>query len=204
MALTPDFNNLIIYSDSSILDIVTFHIELRDIEYSSIGMLYPVIHTYKEINLGGGAIFPAIAFINGWTLQFPAGNWTIKGGNLDVIINPVQNCYVTQTQSGAYAVTNATAEQDDSNSIKKGIAFNNFTFILNSKLDNITPIEGEVIVSQRSIDGGTFALCTNLATEIGSGLYKINLSASDLNGNIITLKFSSTNAATRFITIIPT
>lgn len=106
MALIPDFQNRIIYSDSSITDVVRFHLDLRDIEDNPDGILYPAIHTYKEVDLGG-AVFPAVAFINGWTLQFPAGNWEIKGGNVKAIINPVPNCYVRQTQSAAYAVTSA-------------------------------------------------------------------------------------------------
>lgn len=107
MALTPDYINRIIHSDTSITDAVLFHDQLRDIEVSDTGMLYPTIHTYKEVPLGGGAIFPAIAFINGWTLQFPAGNYTVAGGNIDCVINPVAGCYVKQTQSAAYAVTEA-------------------------------------------------------------------------------------------------
>ena len=103
--LTPDFANLILFSDASITDMVAFHGDIRDIEASVEGMIYPVIHTYKQIPLGGGAVFPALAFINGWTLQFPAGNYIISGGNLDVNINPVPNCYIVQTQSAAYAVT---------------------------------------------------------------------------------------------------
>jgi hypothetical protein len=117
--LTPDFNNLVIHSDASITDMVAFHAALRDIECSQAGILYPAIHTYKEVHLGGGAIFPAIAFVNGWSLQFPAGNWYVTGGNLAAIINPVANCYVMQTQSAAFAVTSSaggggglTAEQD--------------------------------------------------------------------------------------------
>jgi hypothetical protein len=105
MGLSLDYINLIVISDASITDAVAFHALLRDIESSSIGMLYPVVHTYKAVQLGGGAIFPALAFINGWTLQFVAGSFELSGGNYDVTINPVPNCYVKNTQAGAYAVT---------------------------------------------------------------------------------------------------
>ena len=105
MALTADFASRIIHSDASITDAVAFHAELRDIEASAAGMLAPVIHSYKEVPLGGGAIFPAVAFINGWTLQFPAGNWELRGGNVGTAINPVAGCYVKVTQAAAFAVT---------------------------------------------------------------------------------------------------
>lgn len=106
MALTPDFQNRVIHSDASLPDMVAFHGLLRDIEASDEGVLHPAIHTYKEIPLGG-AVFPAVAFINGWTLQFPAGDFTIGGGNLEATINPVPGCYVKQTQSAAFAVSSA-------------------------------------------------------------------------------------------------
>ena len=107
MSISADFTNLIIYADDSISDITLLHDELRDIESSVQGVLAPVIHTYKELDLGGGAKFPAIKFINGWTLQFPAGSWRISGGNLDAYINPVAGCYVDRVQSAAYAVSSA-------------------------------------------------------------------------------------------------
>jgi hypothetical protein len=103
--MTVDYTNKIVLMDASITDIPVFHKALRDAESTDIGMLYPTIHTYKEVDLGGGALFPAVDFINGWTLQFPAGNYTIAGGNLNAPINPVVGCYVKQTQSAAYAVT---------------------------------------------------------------------------------------------------
>ena len=103
--MTVDYANKIVHMDGNITDIPAFHKALRDAEYTDIGMLYPTIHTYKEVDLGGGAIFPAVDFINGWTLQFPVGNYTISGGNLNATINPVAGCYVKQTQSAAYAVT---------------------------------------------------------------------------------------------------
>jgi hypothetical protein len=116
MALTPNFASKIITSTASITDVVEFHAALREIEASDEGMLYPTIHSYKQVTLGGGSIFPAVAFINGWTLQFTPGNFEMRGGNIDVAINPVAGCYVRQTQSAAYAVTSigaggATPEQ---------------------------------------------------------------------------------------------
>lgn len=109
MALTVNYGSKYVISDASITDAVAFHEALRDIEVSETGILYPAIHTYKEIQLGGGAIFPAIAFINGWTLQFGAGNYELSGGNYDLTINPVANCYVRVTQSAAYAVSASLA-----------------------------------------------------------------------------------------------
>lgn len=109
MALTVNFATKVITSDASISDVVAFHMALRDIEDNPAAMVHPVVHTYKQIDLGGGSLFPAVAFINGWTLQFPAGTWEIKGGNVAATINPVANCYVKYTASAAYAVTSIGA-----------------------------------------------------------------------------------------------
>ena len=106
MALTIDYTNLLVLSDASITDVVAFHRALRDFEDNPDGMLYPVIHTYKEIDLGSGAVFPAVAFINGWQLKFPTpGNYEIKGGNIVATVVPVAGVFVKQTQGAAYAVT---------------------------------------------------------------------------------------------------
>ncbi len=108
MALSANFATKVITSTTSITDVVAFHLALRDIEDDPLAVVYPVVHTYKEIDLGG-SVFPAVAFINGWTLQFPAGNWEIRGGNVAATINPVANCYVKYTASAAYAVTSIGA-----------------------------------------------------------------------------------------------
>ena len=121
MALTADFASRIVHSDASITDAVAFHDDLRDIEASAAGMLAPVIHTYKEVPLGGGAIFPAVAFINGWTLQFPSGNWELRGGNVDATINPVAGCYVKVTQAAAFAVTAAGGSGPSAESIAAAV-----------------------------------------------------------------------------------
>ena len=87
-------------------------------------------------------------------------------------------------------------------------AFNDFEFKMISSSDHISPAIGITVLAQRSINGGTFNYCTNAsATEIGSGIYYINLSAADLNGNAITFHFTPSGAGladTNDITVITT
>lgn len=105
MALTIHWASKVIDSDASITDMPAFHTELRDAEDSAEGMLYPTTHTWKALDLGGGAFFYGLDLINGWRLRFPsAGNYTIQG-NLNAEIIPVAGVYVERKTSAAYATT---------------------------------------------------------------------------------------------------
>ncbi len=105
MALTINWASKMIDSDASITDMPAFHAELRDAEDSAEGMLYPTTHTWKALDLGGGAFFYGLDLINGWRLRFPAaGNYTIQG-NLNAEIIPVAGVYVERKTSAAYATT---------------------------------------------------------------------------------------------------
>ena len=109
MTLTVDWTNRIVDSSVSITDLSATHAELRALESSPLGMLYPPIITYKEIDLGGGAKFLAIAFISSFKLRFPVpGNYTIKG-NLSATIIPVAGVYVERQTSAAFAMVSGTA-----------------------------------------------------------------------------------------------
>jgi hypothetical protein len=78
--------------------------------------------------------------------------------------------------------------------IKKNQALNNFVFLMVDANDHVTGKTGLSITATRSLDGGSFAACANAATEIASGLYKINLAASDLNADVVALRFTGTGA----------
>lgn len=105
MALTIDWSNKVIESDASILDLPAFHATLRDAEDSATGMLYPTTHTWKALDLGGGAFFYGLDLINGWQLKFPvAGNYEIRG-NLNGTIIPVAGVYIERRTSAAYVTT---------------------------------------------------------------------------------------------------
>ena len=106
MALSIDYPNRIVNSTASITDGVAFHLALRTFEDDADAVLYPIIHTYKEVDLGSGAVFPAVKFVNGWQLKFPnPGNYTVSGFNLSATIVPVAGVFVDRMQSAAYAVT---------------------------------------------------------------------------------------------------
>jgi hypothetical protein len=105
MTVTVDWANKIVSSDASITDIVVFHQSLRALETSVLGMLYLPIHQWRSLDLGGGASFNQIDFINGYQLKFPtAGNYTITG-NLNATIVPATGVYVERKTSLAYTTT---------------------------------------------------------------------------------------------------
>lgn len=105
MALTFDTANLVIESDSSITDLPAFHAALRDWEDSEAAAIHPVTHSWKALDLGGGAFFYQCDLINNWKLKFPsAGSYQIAG-NLNGEIVPVAGVYVERKTSAAYTTT---------------------------------------------------------------------------------------------------
>ncbi len=86
--------------------------------------------------------------------------------------------------------------------IKKNTALANFEFPMTDSTTN-APKTGLTVTATRSIDGGAFAACANAVTAVSNGVYKISLDATDLNGTVITLRFTAALANDRLITIIP-
>lgn len=87
--------------------------------------------------------------------------------------------------------------------LRKNVACSNFAWLMVSSTDHVTPKTGATVACQRSIDGAAFANCnTATATELANGVYTVNLAASDLNGDIIVLKFTATGADQRTIVIV--
>jgi hypothetical protein len=105
MTISIDWQNKLVLSTASITDIVAFKASIRELEDDPEGMLYDPVVTYKQLNLGGGAYFHAVDFINGYQLKFPsAGNYTVIG-NIGATIVPVAGVYVDRTKSAAFAMT---------------------------------------------------------------------------------------------------
>ena len=104
MTLTVNWATKVIDSSASITDLPAFHAELRDLEDDATGVMYPVTHSWKALDLGG-AFFYGLELINGYQLRFPTpGNYTITG-NLGGTVVPVTGVYVERKTSAAYTTT---------------------------------------------------------------------------------------------------
>ncbi len=104
MALTVDWLAKVVYSDASITDLPAHHIALRNLEQSATGMLYPPICKWSFLDLGGGASFVQIDYINGYVIEFVgAGPFQITG-NLNAAINDT-GVQVERKTSSAFTTT---------------------------------------------------------------------------------------------------
>lgn len=108
MTLTVDWAARIVNSDVSITDIVAFREELRILEASETGQLYPPIITYKKVDSGGGSLLHFVDFINTYQIQFPvAGNYDIIG-NINADIIPTAGVYVDRLKAVSFVTGPST------------------------------------------------------------------------------------------------
>lgn len=104
MALTVNWLTKVVYSDASITDIPAHHLDLRDLESSPAGQLYPEICEWAELELGGGATFPQVKYINGYVLEFIGPGPFLVTGNLKCTINDT-GVQVERETSASYTTT---------------------------------------------------------------------------------------------------
>ena len=102
--ISIDWPNKIIESDLSILDLPAFHATLRDFEDDAAGAIWPVTHTWKALDIGGGAFFYQADLINGYALKFiGAGPFQINGNLKGSIVDT--GVQVERMTSAAFSTT---------------------------------------------------------------------------------------------------
>jgi hypothetical protein len=126
-----------------------------------------------------------------------AGTVTTVTGNVLGTVAAV----TTATAVGTVGtVTGAVTISAGQLTVKKDQALAGFTFPMYNNTGTLTT--GLTVTAQESVDGGAIGFTTNSPSEIGDGIYKIDLAAGDLNGTVITLLFSASGAATTIVTLI--
>jgi hypothetical protein len=128
-------------------------------------------------------------------------------GVLGDIINSDMLPYVkiSDTHSGSLldilAVSPAIEWIHKDQGITRNQPYYGFEFVMRDSTDHLTPKVGLTVTAQRAIDNGSFSACANSVSAIGDGVYKIDLSSSDLNGTFVMLIFSATDADTVYVLI---
>ena len=109
---------------------------------------------------------------------------------------------VVDTVVDANATKLDTLVADSPGRPAKGVALAGFPFLLVASSDHVTGKTGATVTATRSLDGAAFAACANSATEVSGGIYKITLASTDLDADTVVLKFTATDADTRYVTIV--
>lgn len=84
--------------------------------------------------------------------------------------------------------------------IKKNTALTKFQFLMTDST-NHDPATGLTVSGTVSKDGGSYASITDTVTEVGNGMYEVDLSSTEMNANNVSLRFTATGADDRNITI---
>lgn len=88
--------------------------------------------------------------------------------------------------------------------IAKNTALSNFNIYMVLTSDHVTAATGKTIAGTISKDGGAFVALANAVSEIGTGIYKVDLTQAEMNADAVTLKFSGTDCDQRIVVIYPT
>lgn len=84
---------------------------------------------------------------------------------------------------------------------KKNTGLANFMFpMFDATTKN--PKAGLTVTAERAIDGNPFSPCSSGAVELSNGVYRVSMSADDMNGDKIMLRFSAPGADDQLIEII--
>lgn len=152
------------------------------------------------VNLGTVAMQNVIGntYRGKFTPQFGKSYVVHKAVYTDALLNVLHPDY---SQASESVVCQPVKMQNGQIEVKKNQPLPAFMFVMLDVV-NQNPISGLAPVAQRSLDGGPFAQCDNLVTEVGNGFYKIDLTAADLNADVVGLRFYALGADDTLATII--
>ncbi len=186
----------------------------------------PALSVYKDASLAQStsgvtltASFDSVVGLNHFAIDTSSdGTFYSAGSFFDVVITTGtvdsvsvvgavvggftirKNSSLKPTTAGRTATVDTNGRIEIQSNTVTNTALSNFEFVMVDSAG--IPRTGLSVTPTRSIDGASFGACSNSVSEVGSGVYKITLSAGDLNGSVITLRFTATGAQDRLITVV--
>ncbi len=105
--------------------------------------------------------------------------------------------------TGTTLPASITALQNDSPGYPtKGVALTNFVFFMVDSADHVSAKTGLTVTATVGKDGGAFAGSTNSSSEISDGFYKLTITSTEMNADVVSLKLMADGADVRAITIL--
>ena len=163
-------------------------------------------HTHKDIAEGvraemdaNSTQLAAIVADTGTTIPALLGTPSVDIAADIAVINTAVDGIQTDLSNGTDGLGALKVLIDDvkvdtaSGGIPKNAIFNDFQFPMVLTSDHYTAATAKTVTGQRSLDGGVWTNVTGTISEVGSGLYTIDLTAADTNGDTISYKFSATD-----------
>lgn len=154
------------------------------------GLIYTVPVRFTTLAIDAAGLADANAVKIG-----PSGSGTAQTARdigANVLISPGTGTGQLDVTTGAIRIKS---------NIRSGVALAAVEFLMVDTTD--VPQTGKTVTVTRSIDGGTFASGTlSAVTEVGSGIYSVDLASGDMTGKIITLKAVATGCKTAFVQIV--
>ena len=95
---------------------------------------------------------------------------------------------------GTVTLVTTTTNLTNQGGYKKNTAGAAIPFVMVDETDHSTREAGLTITGTRSIDGAAFGAVTGTISEVANGVYIIDPSAADLNGDSIVFRFTATGA----------
>lgn len=102
---------------------------------------------------------------------------------------------------GGYWSGTTFGNSPSSSNIKKNQALAGFTFTMTNSSGH-APKSGANVTASRSLDGTPFAACANPPAEISNGVYRIDLEASDMAADTVTLRFTAQGCDDLVVTLV--
>jgi len=185
------------------LDLDWFRLQLKDLEDDEAGMPFPDTHEHNtEVTVAGVTLSRVIKIINGYTVTFEDGQYAVNlaGANSNVadVANVNQVSLRSFNTAGLITVEIPTASTQK---VQKATALSNFQFLMTDSTNHL-PITGRVVTARRVQDSGAVQTCDNSVVEISLGMYRIDLTANDLNADVVTLIFTASGCDAKYMSII--
>lgn len=120
----------------------------------------------------------------------------LVGGRLDASVGAMASNVLAAAAIAADAVTKLARGVG----IQKNTAKNDIPFLMIDSADDISGKTGLTITATVKIDAAAFVSITGTTSEAANGLYKLNASAADFNGDIVTFRFTGAGANDTFLT----